>query len=102
MGVGRQRRSVPGRMSIGFCDRRHQNAKFNGQSRCATVWQRRMSVERTLSRLNLNLLITALLIAAVGCMLVYSATYSSPESAPLFRKQIIWTSIGLLLMLLFI
>src|SRR5438552_6674898 len=61
-----------------------------------------MSVERTLSRLNLHLLITALLIAAVGCMLVYSATYSSPESAPLFRKQIIWTSIGLLLMMLFI
>jgi rod shape determining protein RodA len=61
-----------------------------------------MSVERTLSRLNLNLLITALLIAAVGCMLVYSATYSTPESAPLFRKQIIWTSIGILLMMLFV
>jgi len=60
-----------------------------------------MSVERTLSRLDLNLLITALLIAAVGCMLVYSATFSSPD-APLFRKQIIWTSIGLLLMILFI
>jgi rod shape determining protein RodA len=60
-----------------------------------------MSVERTLSRLDLNLLITALLIAAVGCMLVFSATYSSPD-APLFRKQIIWSSIGLLLMILFI
>jgi rod shape determining protein RodA len=60
-----------------------------------------MSVERTLSRLDLNLLITALLIAAVGCMLVYSATFSSPD-APLFRKQIIWSSIGLLLMILFI
>jgi rod shape determining protein RodA len=60
-----------------------------------------LSVERTLSRLDLNLLITALLIAAVGCMLVYSATFSSPD-APLFRKQIIWTSIGLLLMVLFV
>ena len=34
-------------------------------------------------------------------MLVYSATFSSPD-APLFRKQIIWTSIGLLLMVLFV
>src|SRR5207244_1452389 len=60
-----------------------------------------MSVQRTLSRLDLNLLITALLIAAIGCMLVYSATYSSTDS-PLFRKQIIWSSIRLLLMILFI
>ncbi len=61
-----------------------------------------MSVERTLSRINLNLLITALIIAAVGCMLVYSATYASPDTASLFRRQIIWTGIGLLLLLLFI
>ena len=61
-----------------------------------------MSVERTLSRVDLNLLITALIIAAVGCMLVYSATYASPDTASLFRRQIIWTSIGLLLMLLFL
>ena len=61
-----------------------------------------MSVERTLSRVNLNLLITAMIIAAVGAMLVYSATVSSPDTAPLFRKQILWTSIGILLMLLFI
>jgi rod shape determining protein RodA len=60
-----------------------------------------LSVERTLSRLDLNLLITALLIAAVGCMLVYSATFSSSD-APLFRKQIIWASIGLLLMVVFV
>jgi rod shape determining protein RodA len=60
-----------------------------------------MSVERTLSRLDVNLLTTAVLIAAVGCMLVYSATHSSPD-APLFRKQVIWTLIGILLMMVFV
>jgi rod shape determining protein RodA len=60
-----------------------------------------MSVERTLSRLDLNLLTTALLIAAVGCMLVYSATYFGPD-APLFRKQVIWTLVGIVLMFIFI
>ncbi len=60
-----------------------------------------MSVERTLSRLDLNLLTTALLIAAIGCLLVYSATYFGPE-APLFRKQVIWTLTGIILMIIFI
>jgi rod shape-determining protein RodA len=60
-----------------------------------------MSVQRTLSRLDLNLLTTALLIAAIGCMLVYSATYFGPD-APLFRKQVIWTLIGIALMTIFI
>jgi len=60
-----------------------------------------MSVERTLSRLDLNLLTTALLIAAIGCLLVYSATYFGPD-APLFRKQVIWTLIGIILMIIFI
>src|SRR5260370_18320504 len=60
-----------------------------------------MSIERTLSRLNINLLATALLIAAVGCMLVYSATHFN-QDAPLFRKQVVWTLIGILLMIIFI
>src|SRR3954471_2908231 len=60
-----------------------------------------MSVSRTISRLDLNLLTTALLIAAIGCLLVYSATYFGPE-APLFRKQVIWTLTGIILMILFI
>src|SRR5438132_10497482 len=34
-------------------------------------------------------------------MLVYSATHGSPD-APLFRKQILWSLIGIALMLLFI
>jgi rod shape determining protein RodA len=60
-----------------------------------------MSAQRTLSRLDLNLLTTALLIAAIGCMLVYSATYFGPD-APLFRKQVMWTLIGIVLMIVFI
>jgi rod shape determining protein RodA len=60
-----------------------------------------MSVERTLSRLDLNLLTTALLIAAVGCLLVYSATYFGPD-APLFQKQVLWSLIGIVLMIIFI
>jgi rod shape determining protein RodA len=57
-----------------------------------------MSLERTLSRLDLNLLATALLIAGIGCLLVYSATYFGPD-APLFQKQIVWTLVGIVLML---
>ena len=60
-----------------------------------------MSVERTLSRLNVNLLATALIIAAVGCMLVYSATHSNPNAA-LFNRQVVWTLIGIGLMVVFI
>jgi rod shape determining protein RodA len=60
-----------------------------------------VSFERALSRLDLNLLITALLIAAIGCLLVFSATHSSPQ-APLFHKQLIWTLIGIALMTIFI
>jgi len=59
-----------------------------------------MSLERTVSRVNFNLLTTALIISAIGAMLVYSATHSSPD-AILFRKQILWSLIGVGLMLLF-
>jgi rod shape determining protein RodA len=54
--------------------------------------------ERTFSRLDVNLLATALVIAAIGCMLVYSATYFGPD-APLFKKQLLWTAIGIMLMI---
>jgi rod shape determining protein RodA len=57
-----------------------------------------MSFSRTFSRLDLNLLITALLLSGIGCMLVYSATVVGPE-APLFHRQLVWTSIGIVLML---
>jgi rod shape determining protein RodA len=56
---------------------------------------------RTVSRIDLNLLGTALVIAAVGCLLVFSATHFGPE-APLFQKQILWSSIGIMLMIVMI
>ena len=52
-----------------------------------------MSVERTVSRINLNLLSTALIISGIGSMLVYSATRGSAD-APLFAKQVLWSAIG--------
>lgn len=60
-----------------------------------------MSIERTLSRLDVNLLTVTLLISAIGCMLVFSAVHSSPDAA-LFQRQIIWTLIGIALMTIFI
>jgi rod shape determining protein RodA len=59
-----------------------------------------MSFSRTASRLDLNLLAAALMLAGIGCLLVFSATHFGPVN--LFHKQIVWTSIGLLLMLVFI
>lgn len=60
-----------------------------------------MDVSRTVSRLDLNLFGTALVIAAVGCLLVFSATHFGPD-APLFKKQILWASIGVMLMIVMI
>jgi rod shape determining protein RodA len=55
---------------------------------------------RITSRLDLNFMGTAIVIAAIGCVLVYSSTYFGKD-APLFQKQIIWVVIGIGLMLLF-
>jgi rod shape determining protein RodA len=59
-----------------------------------------VSLERTISRIDVNLLTAALMLAAIGCVLVYSATYFGPE-APLFQKQVLWTCVGIVLMALF-
>jgi len=60
-----------------------------------------LSLERTLSRIDLNLLTVALILSAIGAMLVYSAIHGSVES-PLFQRQILWSLIGVGLMLIFI
>jgi rod shape determining protein RodA len=59
-----------------------------------------MEIYRPASRLNWNFLGTALILAVIGCVLVYSATFMATD-APLSRKQIIWTSIGIILMIVF-
>lgn len=55
---------------------------------------------RTISRLDLNLLGTAILIAAIGCVLVFSAT-AEGKDANLFGRQLIWISVGIVAMLIF-
>ena len=60
----------------------------------------RVLPSRAVSRIDLNFLGTALVIAAIGCLLVYTATYYGKE-APLFQKQIIWCLIGIGLMAAF-
>jgi rod shape determining protein RodA len=58
--------------------------------------------ERSLPTLDLNFIGTALVIAAVGCMLVYSATYFNDPGLGIFKKQLLWMGIGLVLMMIFI
>lgn len=60
-----------------------------------------MISSRIFSRIDANLLFTTLLIATIGCMLVYSATFAGAD-APLFQKQLLWTAIGIGLMFLFL
>jgi rod shape determining protein RodA len=56
---------------------------------------------RALSALDINFIGTAMAITAVGCLLIYSATYFSDPSLNLLRRQFLWIAIGAALMLLF-
>src|ERR1700694_763549 len=60
-----------------------------------------MARERSFSTLDLNFIGTALVIAAVGCMLIYSATYFTDPGLQTLRKQILWIGIGITLAVLF-
>lgn len=55
---------------------------------------------RAVSRIDWNMIGTAIVIAAIGCLLVYSSTYFGSD-APLFQKQILWVCIGIALMIVF-
>ena len=55
---------------------------------------------RTFSRIDFNFLGTAIVIAAIGCLLIYSATYFNDPTLDILRKQILWLGIGLVLMTL--
>src|SRR5260221_9939847 len=57
---------------------------------------------RTFSALDLNFIGTALVIAAIGCLLIYSATYYGDPSLNILRKQFLWVTIGVALMFLFL
>jgi len=58
--------------------------------------------ERSFSTLDLNFLGTALVIAAIGCMLIYSATYFSDPDLQTLRKQVLWVGIGITLAMFFL
>jgi rod shape determining protein RodA len=57
--------------------------------------------DRTLPTLDLNFLGTALVIAAIGCVLIYSATYFTDPGLNILHKQLLWIAIGIALMALF-
>jgi len=61
----------------------------------------RLLNSRTLSRLDLNTIGIAIIIAAIGCALVYSATHAGADSH-LFKRQVIWCFLGLAVMVFFI
>jgi len=56
---------------------------------------------RALSALDINFIGTAIAITAIGCLLIYSATYFTDPSLNLLLKQVLWIAIGIALMLLF-
>jgi rod shape determining protein RodA len=57
---------------------------------------------RTFAGLDFNFIGTVVAIAAIGCLLIYSATYFSEPSLTTLRKQFLWLAIGTLLMFLFL
>jgi rod shape determining protein RodA len=48
-------------------------------------------------RVDLNFIGTAIVLAAIGCMLVYSATFFNDPGLGTFKRQIIWACVGLAL-----
>ena len=61
-----------------------------------------MARERTYATLDLNFLGTALVIATIGVLLIYSATYFNDPSLQILKKQLLWVFIGLALMAIFL
>jgi rod shape determining protein RodA len=57
--------------------------------------------ERTLPRVDLNFLGTAIVLALVGLMLIYSATFFQDPTLKIFKRQVIWVVVGLALAILF-
>jgi rod shape determining protein RodA len=53
--------------------------------------------QRTVASVDLNFLGTAIVLAAIGCMLVYSATFFNDPGLSIFKRQIIWVIVGLIL-----
>jgi rod shape determining protein RodA len=56
-----------------------------------------ISRDRTAPRVDLNFLGTALVLAIIGCLLVYSATFFNEPNLGTFKRQMLWVGIGLAL-----
>ncbi len=55
--------------------------------------------DRLTPNVDLNFLGTAIVLAVIGCLLVYSATYYSDPALTTVKKQILWACIGIALMI---
>lgn len=53
--------------------------------------------DRTSPTVDFNFLGTALVLAIIGCLLVYSATFFNEPGLGTFKRQIMWVAIGLML-----
>ena len=58
--------------------------------------------ERTLPTVDLNFIGTAIVIAAIGVVLIYSATWFTDPSLTVVKRQMIWVGIGIALMIAFL
>jgi rod shape determining protein RodA len=58
--------------------------------------------ERALTTVDLNFIGTAIVLAMIGCLLVYSATYYADPGLGKFKRQILWAAIGIVLMIAFL
>jgi rod shape determining protein RodA len=56
--------------------------------------------DRATPRVDLNFLGTAIVLAMIGCLLVYSATFFNEPNLSTFKRQILWVVIGLILALI--
>jgi len=59
-------------------------------------------MRRLVSTLDLNFLGTALVISAIGSLLIYSATFFSDPSLAIFHRQLLWVAIAIVLMFIFV
>ncbi|HEX2059640.1 MAG TPA: rod shape-determining protein RodA [Thermoanaerobaculia bacterium] len=53
--------------------------------------------ERVTPNVDLNFLGTAIVLAIIGCMLVYSATFFNEPNLGTFKRQMLWVAIGIAL-----
>ncbi|HEX8153903.1 MAG TPA: rod shape-determining protein RodA [Thermoanaerobaculia bacterium] len=58
-------------------------------------------IRERMGSFDLNFVGTAIVLAAVGCMLIYSATWFGDPSLTILKRQLTWVAIGLALMILF-